>query len=354
MEKLTLIVEILKLLIKTNSTLSTGELHSKLYSEGILPPTDDRVARRKLLRALNTLLELGYLEEVGDGKVKRWKLNQDRFKFLSSYTRDELISLIVLFSFFPSHYRDLPFFRKAFEAISRFEKELNDEERELLRFSFERIPNVNERCVNLEPELFKSIISTILENKGAYLQYRGKVYKLFPVKFFTYNGLFYIGALTPKGYRNFLVSRIEHYEPLNQEISLDEKKKKVKETFEIPDEEPFLFGALLPDSYATEKEIERGIKFSPYQFFIEKRKGGIAVYLVGFTGKRFASWFLTEKVLELYPPDTEIIEMAKNFGVKELVPKLTFQLQVNRQRFKTFKATALKILKGRLRVFKKN
>ena len=351
MDKVALIIEILKTLIKTNSTLSTGDIHSKLHSEGVLPPPGDRVARRKLLRALNTLFELGYVEEVGEGKVRKWKLNHNRFKFLSSYTRDELISLIILFSFFPSHYRSMPFFKGAFDAVSRFEKELTEEERELLRFSFERIPNINERCVNLEPELFKSIISTILENRGAYLQYRGKVYKLFPVKFFTYNGLFYIGALTEKGYRNFLVSRIEVYEPLNEEISLEEKKKRVNETFEIPDEEPFLFGVLFPHRYATRKEIERGIKFSPYQFFIREVGEGILVYMVGFTGRRFASWFLTEKIVELYPPSEEIVEKAREQGVKEMVPRVTFQVQVNRQRFRKFRETILKILKEKQDIF---
>jgi len=282
-----------------------------------------------------------------------WSLNPKKFKFLSGFTRDELISLIVLFSFLPSHYRELPFFSKAYETIGRFEKELTYEERELLRFSFERIPNINERWVYLEPELLRKVIGTILDNKGAYLGYRGKSYKVFPVKLFTYNGLFYIGALTEKGYRNFLISRIEFFEPLKDEISLEDKKAKVNETFEIPDEKPFLFGILLPHDYATDREIKRGIKFSPYQFFIKRVKEGILVYTVGFTGKRYASWFLTESVLELLPPSEEIVSLAKELNVKEIAPKISYQLQPNLRNFKKFKRKVAELLENRIKVLKK-
>ena len=352
MEKLRLVIEVLKLLMRANAPLSTTELHRELYAEGILGRPEDKVERRRLLRALNTLVELAYIEEIEEGKRKKWRLNPQKFKFLSGFTRDELISLIVLFSFLPGHYRELPFFSKAYETIGRFEKELSPEERELLRFSFERIPNLTERWVYLEPELLKRVIGAILDNRGAYLGYRGKSYRVFPVKLFTYNGLFYIGALTEKGYRNFLVSRIEFFEPLKDEISLKEKKKSVYETFEIPDEEPFLFGALFPHNYATDREIRRGIKFSPYQFFIEREEKGIVVYLVGFTGKRFASWFLTESVVELYEPSEEIIAVAREVGVKELVPRISYQLQPNLRKFKKFKRKVAEILEKRLEVFK--
>ncbi len=71
-------------------------------------------------------MELGYLKEAGEGKLKMWTLDPDTFRFLSSYASDELVSLVAFFSFFPSHYRDLPFFKGVFEVVFRFEKELSE------------------------------------------------------------------------------------------------------------------------------------------------------------------------------------------------------------------------------------
>ncbi|WP_457677719.1 helix-turn-helix transcriptional regulator [Thermovibrio sp.] len=351
MEKLALVIEILKVLIKKNRPLTTSEIHRELSLEGFFSSDKDRVERRRLLRALDSLSQEGYVLEVRDGREKRWSLSEEKFKFLTSYTRDELISLMILFSFFPSHYKNLSLFKAAFDAISRFEKGISEEERELLKFSFERIPNTNERCVNVNSRFSREIIGAILENRGLYLQYKGKSYKLFPVKFFTYNGLFYVGALTEKGYRNFLLSRIEYVQPLNDKISLEEKKKKVKETFEIPDEFPFLFSILFPHSYATDLEIERGIKFFSHQFHIERKKEGIVVYTVGFTGKRYASWLLSEKVLRLNKPTKEVIGLAKKLELKTEIPKLTYSLSENLRRFNSFLKKSRDILRQRVAVY---
>ncbi len=353
MEKFHLLIEILKILIKANRSLETRELHSELVKAGLFSNCEDRVERRKLLRALSTLESLGYVEAV-ESKGRKpfsWKLNAEKFRFLTSYTSDELISVAVLFSFFPRHYRHLPFFQKAFNVVERFERELSEEERGLLRFSFERIPIPNERFIRLNPSVVEKLIGAILENRKVYFNYRGKPFRVFPVKFFTYNGLFYLGALDNNIYRNFLVSRIESVELLAERISLEEKKRLVRETFKIPDEEPFLFGALLPESYATKKEIDNGLRFFPTQFHSRFTDRGIEVFLIGFTGKRFVSWFLVEKVLALIPPSRELIKMAQHFNLKEREPRLSFSLRVNEERFKRFKEKGLEILKLRMSVF---
>ena len=353
MEKFHLLIEILKTLIKANRSLETGELHQELVKSGILSDFESRVERRKLLRALSTLEALGYIEAV-ESKGRKpfsWKLNHDKFRFLTSYSPEELISVAVLFSFFPRHYRHLPFFQKAFNVVERFERELSEEGRKLLRFSFERIPIPNERFVKPEPSAVEKLIGAILENRKVYFTYRGKPFRVFPVKFFTYNGQFYLGALDGKTYRNFLVSRIENVELLSEKISLEKKKALVNRTFKIPDEDPFIFGILLPRTYATEIEIKRGIKFFPTQFHSRLTDSGIEVFLVGFTGKRFVSWFLVEKVLSLIPPNSEMIEMAKEMKIKEKEPKLSYSLKTNNERFQRFRRKGIEILKLRMSVF---
>ena len=226
--------------------------------------------------------------------------------------------------------------------MERFERELPEEERKLLRFSFERIPIPNERFVRLEASVVEKLIGALLENRKAYFIYRGKAFRVFPVKFFTYNGQFYLGALDGRTYRNFLVSRIENVEVLNERISLQQKKALVNRTFKIPDEEPFIFGALLPRTYATEIELKRGIRFFPTQFHSRTTNSGIEVFLVDFTGKRFVSWFLVEKVLSLIPPSDEMVEIAKELKIKEREPKLSYSLKTNRERFNQFRKKGLK------------
>ena len=353
MEKFHLLIEILKTLIKANRSLETGELHRELVKTGVLNDSESRVERRKLLRALSTLEALRYVEAV-ESKGRKpfsWKLNHNKFRFLTSYSPEELISVAVLFSFFPRHYRNLPFFQKAFNVVERFERELPEEERKLLRFSFERIPIPNERFVKLDASVVEKLVGALLENRKVYFIYRGKPFRVFPVKFFTYNGQFYLGALDGKTYRNFLVSRIENVEVMNERISLGKKRALVNRTFKIPDEEPFIFGALLPGTYATELEVKRGIKFFPTQFHSRFTESGIEVFLIGYTGKRFVSWFLVEKVLSLIPPNREMIEMAKDLRIKEREPKLSYSLRTNRRRFQRFKEKGVEILKLRMSVF---
>ncbi len=353
MEKFHLLIEILKALIKANKPLETGELHQELVRVGLMEDPKSRVERRKLLRALSTLESFGYVEsvEAGGRKPFSWSLNHNKFRFLTSYSLEELISIAVLFSFFPRHYRHLPFFQKAFNVIERFERELSEEEKRLLRFSFERIPIPNERFVKLEPAVVEKLIIALLENRKIYFVYRDRSFRVFPVKLFTYNGMFYLGALDGNLYRNFLVSRIKNVELLNERISLEEKSSLVEQTFKIPDEEPFLFGVKFPESYATEEEIRNGIQFFPTQFHARVVADGIEVYLVGFTGKRFVSWFLVEKALSLIPPNREILEIAKKVRVKEREPNVSYSLKTNLERFERFKEKGLEILHLRMATF---
>lgn len=353
MEKFHLLIEILKTLIKANRSLETGEIHRELVRNGALEDTNSRVERRKLLRALSTLESLGYVNAV-ESKGRKpfsWKLNHRKFRFLTSYSPEELISVAVLFSFFPRHYRHLPFFQKAFNVVERFERELPEEERKLLRFSLERIPIPNERFVKLKAPVVESLVRAILENRKVFFIYKEKPFRVFPVKFFTYNGQFYLGALDDKVYRNFLVSRIENVEILNEKISLEKKRALVNRTFKIPDEEPFIFGAIFPKTYATEVEVERGLMFFPTQFHSRFTESGIEVFLIGFTGKRFVSWFLVEKALSLIPPNRKMIEMAKELKIKEREPKLSYSLKTNRDRFQRFKEKGIEILRLRMSVF---
>ena len=132
---------------------------------------------------------------------------------------------------------------------------------------------------------------------------------------------------------------------------LERKRALVNRTFKIPDEEPFIFGAIFPKTYATEIELQRGIKFFPTQFHSRLTDSGIEVYLLGFTGKRFVSWFLVEKVLSLIRPNGKMIEIAKEQKIKEKEPKLSYSLKTNRERFNQFKKKGTEILKLRMSVF---
>ncbi|WP_456456013.1 helix-turn-helix transcriptional regulator [Thermovibrio sp.] len=355
MEKIELTIEALKELLKRQEYVSTKELYESLKRKGLLNSTNEKVERRKLLRALKTLEELGYVNVNEKSKEKFWQIRKEEFKFLLYLDFEELTSFIFLLSLFPKTYKDIPLFSKAFNAISRYENELSEEERELLKLSFERVPTFNERYVKIEEEYFKLIVKGIIKKELLYIQYKNKGYIILPIKIFSYNGLFYLGSLTEKGeLKTFLISRIEKVIPMGTSPSQKNSIKREEVIFEIPRELPFLFGAVFPESYARETEIKRGIKFSPFQFYIEKTKEGILTYLVGFTGRRFASWFLMEKVRKLIKPNQQIIKIAKEKGIKKEVKKLTYQLRENERRFQEFIDKSLKLINQKQEIYKKN
>ncbi len=355
MEKIELIIEILKELLKHQEYLSTTELYRKLKSKGVLKSTTEKTERRKLLRSLITLEELGYIKTKEKKKEKLWKIEKERFKSLFYLSFEEIASFIFILSFYPKTYKEIPLFKEAFEIISRYEKELGEEEREILKSSFERVPTFNERTIKIEEKLFKLLITSILKRQQIYIQYKNKFYKILPLKIFNYNGLFYLSSLTEKkSIKTFLLGRIEKIIPMETRLPEGDNIKREELTFEIPKELPFLFGVIFSKNYATETEIRKEIKFSPFQFHIEKTETGILTYLVGFTGKRFASWFLVEKAIKLISPNPQIIEIARKKELKKNIKGISYQLRENQKRFKEFLRESQKLLNQKLKIYKKN
>ncbi|TCK02857.1 helix-turn-helix transcriptional regulator [Phorcysia thermohydrogeniphila] len=356
MKKITLILEILKLLSENGDRfLSTTDIYKELKRRGVLG--EGKAERKRLQRALSDLYKEGYVEKKSDNlrgkKPQDWKLNIEAFPYLISYTEEELISLFTLVSFVPKKYRQLPILEPALNAINRFGKFLDSEEKEIAKESFDYLPLPVERYNRVEKETLELIFKAIIQRRALIVSYKSKQIKILPIKIFHYNGTFYLLALDgkTKKLRTFLVMMLKAY-GLTEETYPLFYWKRYKDTFFTFPEKPFIFKVELPPDYTAYCRPEHELYLYPTQFHLKSDKEKTLVWLVGYASYRFVSWLILDEVKALYPPSEEDIELAKQKRLKRIYPDLSLDLSKNLVRYRVFLKELRRFFEVRKKLFK--
>ncbi len=344
LQKVNLVVEILKLLSERGEKfISTTEIFNELRRRGVLEgaPQRERAERKRLQRALSDLLEGGYVERrfyrTKGKRPDEWRINLKAFPYFVSYSEEELISLFTLISFVPKKYRELEVLKPAMGAIERLGKGIDSEKKEIARESFDYLPVPVERFAFISNGTLKLIFEAIVEKKGLIVNYAGHQKEIFPVKLFTYNGVFYLSSvdLKTKEHRSLLVQKMRALSLIDVELP-DYFRQKFKDVFFLFDREPFILKVRLPADYYRDVRPEHGILLYPTQFNYKLLGDEVEVLLVGYPSYRFASWIVLDELIAISPPSEEDVEVAREKGVKRDYPDLSYSLKVNRERFNRF------------------
>ena len=337
---MSLVVEILKVLSERGGKfITTTEIFNELCRRGILE--EKRAERKRLQRALSDLLEGGYVERrffCQRGKrPEEWRINLKAFPYFVSYSDEELISLFTLISFVPGKYRELPVLKPALRAIERLGKGIETEKKEVAKESFDYLPIPVERFAFISNETLQLIFEAIVNKRGLVVNYAGYQKTIFPIKLFTYNGVFYLSCVDMKAkqHRALLVQKMKAVGLTDVELP-DYYRKKFKDVFFLFDREPFILKVHLPADYYRDVRPEHGILLYPTQFNYRLLKDEVEVLLVAYPSYRFASWIVLDELRGIFPPSEEDIQIAREKGVKENFPDLSFSLKVNRERFRAF------------------
>ena len=356
-DKLSLSIEILKILLKENRFVSSTFIHRQLVREGIFHSECDRVERRRILRVLHSLETSGYVVSKIDspkGKVpQEWKINLKAFPYLISLSEKEVLSLLLAITFVPERYKKLSVFKHGLRAIDRLSLFLQEEEKELIKESFEHLSHFSERFVEVDDKTLSLIFQAIREKRGILVRYRNSnLREIFPLKVFVYNGVMYVSALRDKGYRTYLVNRMKVIELTEKKIPDYLRKRYVGKAFSFSFESPFLMGIKLSSDYVKEEDIEKGVLLYPTQFFIEKRGDFVVVYLVGFLNKMFVSWLMIDDVVGFISPSEEMIKIAKERKLNRQYEELSLKMHVNKRRFNSFRNLFRSFLIEKEKIFK--
>lgn len=342
MKKIALTLEVLKIISENgNRFTSTTEIHHILERKGIIE--EGKAARKRLQRLLNDLKDYGYIESKTDeakGKIpQEWRINLRQLPYFISYSEKELISLLTLTSFVPEKYRNLPVLKPAFSAIDRLGVMVEETKREKAKESFKSLPIPVERFTHLSEKEVELIFKAIIENKGLVISYEGKAaFEIFPIKIFTYNGVFYLSALKgndPSKYRTYQLPKLKAIAMTNREIPLFYYRL-YKDTFFAFKENPFLMKVELPADYAEGFEKDKLPILYSTQYHIEIKGNKAISYIVGFTGKRFASWLLFDEIINMEPADEKAINIAKEKRLRKKYSNLSYSLKQNREKFREF------------------
>ncbi len=352
------LLEILKILLQSGNFIKTRDIHKQLFLRGLLSDTNPAgKERRKLNRALQFLESIGYAEskypEIKGRKSQEWRANQRAFPVLTSITEEELTSLLTFSSFIPENYKHLEIFKPFVNLIKRLRKEFNREKLERIEFSFVYEPQFLEKFVDINQKELKMIYHAIIEGKSLIVSYKGSdFFKIQPLKVFVYNGIMYLCALIEnKTFRTFHISGLKIIEEHPEKPDRFLFKKFRKTTFLFEEEKPFLFGARV--AFKDSLSFFKNPLLFPTQFHLEKEEDRhFEVFLVGFTGYRFASRFLVEEIIEIISPNKQIINTAKQEKVTENYPELSYSLKENQKRFQSFLKTLDTLIKQRQKLIK--
>ncbi len=176
-----------------------------------------------------------------------------------------------------------------------------------------------------------------MDKKGLLVNYAGYQKTIFPIKLFTYNGVFYLSCIDmkTKQHRALLVQKMNAVGLTDVELP-DYYRKKFKDVFFLFDRDPFILKVRLPADYYRDVRPEHGILLYPTQFNYKLLGSEVEVLLVAYPSYRFASWIVLDELRGIFPPSEEDIQIAREKGVKESFPDLSFSLKVNRERFRAF------------------
>ena len=334
-------MEIIKFLLQKNDFVSTTGIQEALYRKGILKDNyPEGSERRKLNRALEFLEQEDYIESrypVAKGrKPQEWRVNLKNLPYLVSLTEEELISLLTLMAFVPENYKKLEVFEPLKDLIARLGKGIDSSKREIIENSFSYENQFLEKFLRLDNKNLLPVHQAILNRNSLIVKYKGSnPFELFPIKIFVYNGILYLGAINEeKEFRTYHLAGIKIIDFGKKQVPKYLYRKYKNTAFAMEHEKPFIFGikVSLKDSLLYFKNPT----IFPTQFFIQTEKEYYLIYLVGYTGSRFTSRFLVEEIIEIIPPQNEMIEKAKSGKLKEIHPGLSFGIKENQKRFKTF------------------
>jgi hypothetical protein len=353
-DKLSLAIEVLKILFQENDFVSSTVIHQRLIQKGIFHSEKDKVERRRLLRVLHSLEISGYIESripEPRGRISQeWKINIKAFPYAISLSEREVLSLLLSTAFIPERYKELSIFNYGLKAIERLSTFLKEEERVLIRKSFKHLPHFSERFVKVKDETLSLIFQAIIERKGVFIKYRNSdPVEIFPLKIFVYNGVMYVSALRKGEYRTYLVNRIKAIELSQNRIPPYLRNKHLGRVFSFSFESPFLMGIKLPLEYVKNEDIKSEVLLYPTQFFIEKSKKFIKIYLVGFLNRMFISWLLIDDIVGFIPPSEEMIEIARRKKLKVQYEKLSLRKCINEKRFNEFRFLLKDFLQDRIK-----
>ncbi len=356
MDKLSLSIEILKILLKENCFVSSTYIHCQLVRKGFLYSESDRIERRRILRTLHSLEMAGYVESKitnPKGKIpQEWRVNLKAFPYTVSLSEEEAFSLLLGTAFIPERYKKLSIFEHGLKAIDRLSLFLEEKEKQLVRESFEHLSHFSERFVEPEDETLSLLFQAIRERRGILIKYRNSVpIEVFPLKVFVYNGVMYVSALKGKKYRTYLVNRIKAVQLTKNKISDHLRERYIRKTFSFSFESPFLMGVKLPLDYVKKEDIDKGVLLYPTQFLIRRDKDSIEVYLIGFLNRMFVSWIMIDDVLGFIEPSKEMLEIAKRKNLDKHYDDLSFRIHVNKRRFDGFKKSFKNFLREKEKLF---
>ncbi|WP_022846175.1 WYL domain-containing protein [Desulfurobacterium sp. TC5-1] len=209
-------------------------------------------------------------------------------------------------------------------------------------------PQFLEKFVDVNQKDLKLIYEAIIEGMSLIVSYKGsEFFKIQPLKVFVYNGIMYLCALIEnKTFRTFHISGLKIIDKHSEKPDKFLSRKFRKTTFLFEEEKPFLFGARV--AFKESLSFFKNPLLFPTQFYLKKEEERhFEVFLVGFTGYRFASRFLVEEIIEILPPDKSIIKKAKEKELTKHYPELIYSLKENRKRFQSFLKTFDTLIKQR-------
>jgi hypothetical protein len=339
---LTLLLELLKLLAQKGDVYTpTAKIQEELCRLGVLSKEPD--GRKRLLRVLNKLKELGYVETLHESvrgrKSQEWKINLRSLPYLNALSEEELISLFILTSFVPKKYRSLPVLRPGLSIVERLGKLLDVSKREIAKDSFDYLPLPVERYTKVKKEDFELIFKAIVERRQLIVNYMGQTKTICPLKVFHYNGIFYLSCYLPENgqYRSFQVVRLQ----VNGLGKRCEKaflyRKLYGNLYFGFSEEPFILKVELPIDYVHCHKPDHGLLIYPTQFHLEKKSSTVWVWVVGQASYRYASWIILDEVVNFHPPTQEDLNLARQRRLKELHPELSYGLKENLKRYEKFR-----------------
>ncbi len=369
------VLEVLKAIIEKAKKNEDYCARTSEIQEEIFGTDDPRDAtRRKLQRYLLELEEEGWLEvcKGGYGRAgKSWRINREKLKDMNLlFVDDEKRRfLLALLGFIQKDFREdiVGKFKDIITSIS-----LSKVDEKILKERIVRFEEFDVMSAEVNIKVLIKIIECmekILSGEAVVLKFTyKKVRYVIPLRLGTYYGLIYLQAYDlldlKKGLKidelpaklfnvhfidpqSITILSSEEVEKLLNINNLKKIIKKLAEKVEVktfPDEEPFVFGIHIRLRKPEIVDV-KNLKFTPTQFFAEKIDDNrVRVFLIGYTGGRFAMRFLGVRDLEkIEKPSEEMLEKAREMNIKDIPDSL----EENMRRFNDFKENVIKLLAHR-------
>lgn len=367
-------IEIIKYLLEEGTYKKTADIQKYLTDIGVLTGKNPSSDRRLLSNYLNNLEHSGYIEAkykeeeeyLHKGKKSQeWCINRRAFKKVVSFTEDTYLGFVASYNFLPEKYSNtLPSFQKIKNLIDNLSFDLESDLRKRVEVAFKYVPELDEKSSKIDQEILNKIYQAIIKDSAIIVVYKKEKrdLRVFPIGVFIDNGLFYLKTidLNSKDYKVLRIDLIKSVDftnlTLEDRTTLRANSKLLEDKiFRFEDEELFIFAFDIEKNGLDYSSLE-DFKFVETQFHLEEIDDKtLRVYLVGFTGRRFAERMLLLNIIRFHKPDINIMEVAKKHG-KEIEGKywdISFRLNENKYRYEKFIETYSSILDEKINKFKK-